>query len=132
MITPPSGRSVQELAHRGFNTLSGGEKQRVLIAQAIAQGADHLIPDEPTNHLDIRYQIDILELVTELGVTVLAALHDLSLAAPFRDPVHLLARRSRLRLRPTRVRAHPGEDPARRTGADVLVIEHLSRPGPCT
>jgi ABC-type Fe3+-hydroxamate transport system substrate-binding protein len=38
------------VAHRGFNTLSGGEKQRVLIAQAIAQGAGHLILDEPTNH----------------------------------------------------------------------------------
>ena len=56
-----------DLAHRGFNTLSGGEKQRVLIAQAIAQGADHLILDEPTNHLDIRYQIEILELVSTLA-----------------------------------------------------------------
>jgi len=81
----------QDLAHRGFNTLSGGEKQRVLIAQAIAQGADHLILDEPTNHLDIRYQIEILELVSALGVTVLAAIHDLSLAALFCDTVHLVA-----------------------------------------
>jgi iron complex transport system ATP-binding protein len=79
-----------DLAHRGFNTLSGGEKQRVLIAQAIAQGADHLILDEPTNHLDIRYQVEILELVSTLGVTVLAAIHDLSLAALFCDTVHLL------------------------------------------
>jgi iron complex transport system ATP-binding protein len=79
-----------DLAHRGFNTLSGGEKQRVLIAQAMAQGADHLILDEPTNHLDIRYQIEILELVSTLGVTVLAAIHDLSLAALFCDTVHLL------------------------------------------
>jgi iron complex transport system substrate-binding protein len=57
----------EHLAHRSFNTLSGGEKQRVLIARAIAQGADHLILDEPTNHLDIRYQIEILELVAGLG-----------------------------------------------------------------
>jgi len=81
----------QDLAHRGFNTLSGGERQRVLIAQAIAQGADHLILDEPTNHLDVRYQGEILELVSALGVTVLAAIHDLSLAALFCDTVHLVA-----------------------------------------
>jgi len=81
----------QHLAHRGFNTLSGGEKQRVLIAQALAQGADHLILDEPTSHLDIRYQVEILELVAGLGVTVLAAIHDLSLAALFCDTVHLIA-----------------------------------------
>ena len=81
----------QDLAYRGFNTLSGGEKQRVLIAQAIAQGADHLILDEPTSHLDIRYQVEILELVATLGITVLAAIHDLSLAALFCDTVHLIA-----------------------------------------
>jgi iron complex transport system ATP-binding protein len=81
----------QHLAHRGFNTLSGGEKQRVLIALALAQGADHLILDEPTNHLDIRYQVEILELIAGLGVTVLAAIHDISLAALFCDTVHLIA-----------------------------------------
>jgi iron complex transport system ATP-binding protein len=81
----------QHLAHRGFNTLSGGEKQRVLIAQALAQGADHLILDEPTSHLDIRYQVEILELVASLGITVLAAIHDISLAALFCDTVHLIA-----------------------------------------
>jgi iron complex transport system ATP-binding protein len=78
------------LAGRSFNTLSGGEKQRVLIARALTQGADHLILDEPTNHLDIRYQMEVLELVAGLDVTVLAALHDLSLAALFCDTVHLL------------------------------------------
>ena len=76
---------MTQLAHRSFNTLSGGEKQRVLIARAMAQGADHMILDEPTNHLDIRYQIEVLELVAGLGLTVLAALHDLSLAALFCD-----------------------------------------------
>jgi iron complex transport system ATP-binding protein len=81
----------QHLADRGFNTLSGGEKQRVLIAQALAQGADHLILDEPTSHLDIRYQVEILELVAGLGITVLAAIHDISLAALFCDTVHLIA-----------------------------------------
>ncbi len=81
----------EDLSHRSFNTLSGGEKQRVLIARAIAQGADHLILDEPTNHLDIRYQLEVLELVAGFDMTVLAALHDLSLAALFCDSVCLLA-----------------------------------------
>jgi iron complex transport system ATP-binding protein len=113
----------EDLAHRGFNTLSGGEKQRVLIAQAIAQGADHLILDEPTNHLDIRYQVEILELVSALGITVLAAIHDLSLAALFCDTVHLLAGGKLVADGP------PGSvitaDTVRLAyGTDVLVIEH--------
>ncbi len=113
----------EDLAHRGFNTLSGGEKQRVLIAQAIAQGADHLILDEPTSHLDIRYQVEILELVSALGITVLAAIHDLSLAALFCDTVHLIAD-GRL------IAGGPPEsvitaDTVRHAyGTDVLVIEH--------
>jgi iron complex transport system ATP-binding protein len=112
-----------ELADRSFNTLSGGEKQRVLIARAIAQGADHLILDEPTNHLDIDYQVEVMELVAGLGVTVLAALHDLSLAALFCDTVHLLAG--------GRIVAggHPGTVITAATvrqvyGADVLIIDH--------
>jgi iron complex transport system ATP-binding protein len=79
------------LRRRRFNSLSGGEKQRVLIARALAQGADHLILDEPTNHLDIRYQIEVLEIVAGLGMTVLAALHDLNLAALFCDTVYVIA-----------------------------------------
>jgi iron complex transport system ATP-binding protein len=78
------------LARRQFQTLSGGERQRVLIARALAQGADHLLLDEPTNHLDVRYQMEVLELVCELGVTTLAAFHDLGLAALFSDHVYLL------------------------------------------
>jgi iron complex transport system ATP-binding protein len=112
-----------QLADRSFNTLSGGEKQRVLIARAIAQGADHLILDEPTNHLDIRYQVEVMELVAGLGVTVLAALHDLSLAALFCDTVHLLAG--------GRIVAggHPETVITAATvrqvyGADVLIIDH--------
>jgi iron complex transport system ATP-binding protein len=112
-----------DLADRGFNTLSGGEKQRVLIAQAIAQGADHLILDEPTNHLDIRYQVEILELVARLGVTVLAAIHDLSLAALFCDTVHLLAGGRLLASGPPE--AVLTADLIRDAyGTDVLVIEH--------
>jgi iron complex transport system ATP-binding protein len=113
----------EHLTDRSFNTLSGGEKQRVLIARAIAQGADHLILDEPTNHLDIRYQTEVLELVAGFGITVLAALHDLSLAALFCDSVCLLAEGRIVTSGP------PGsvittEMVRHAYGADVLVVEH--------
>jgi iron complex transport system ATP-binding protein len=112
-----------DLVHRSFNTLSGGEKQRVLIARAIAQGADHLILDEPTNHLDIRYQIEILELVKGLGLTVLAALHELSLASLFCDTVHLLTNGKVLAAgRPAEVIT--AEQVHAAYGADVLIVEH--------
>lgn len=78
------------LAERTFNTLSGGEKQRVLIARALAQQARFLVLDEPTNHLDIRYQLDILTLVRGLNVTTLAALHDLNLAAHYCDRLFMM------------------------------------------
>ncbi len=74
---------LQDLAQRNFLSLSGGEKQRVMIARAISQQAKFLILDEPTNHLDIRYQLEILELIKDLGVTCIAALHDLNLAAAY-------------------------------------------------
>jgi iron complex transport system ATP-binding protein len=112
-----------ELAHRSFNTLSGGEKQRVLIAQALAQRADHLILDEPTNHLDIRYQIETMELVSALGITVLAAIHDLSLAALFCDTVQLMADGRIIASGPPR--SVITADLMRHAyGTDVLVIEH--------
>ncbi|RFS81337.1 ABC transporter ATP-binding protein [Actinomadura spongiicola] len=73
-----------------FDRLSGGEKQRVLIARALAQRTGVLVLDEPTNHLDLRHQIDALRLVRRLGVTTVVALHDLNLAASFCDRLHVL------------------------------------------
>lgn len=82
--------SMEDYYNRDFSTLSGGEKQRVLLARALAQSVDILILDEPTNHLDIKYQIQILELVKSLNITVLAALHDLNLASNYCDKIYVL------------------------------------------
>lgn len=113
----------EQLAYRRFNTLSGGEKQLVLIARALAQEADHLILDEPTNHLDIHHQVEILELVAGLGVTVLAALHDLSLAALFSRVIYVLCAGQLVTGGPPGSVLTP-EIIRQAYGADVLVIEH--------
>ncbi|GAB1333849.1 ABC transporter ATP-binding protein [Streptomyces sp. E-15] len=81
---------VAHLAGRGFPGLSGGEKQRVLIARALAQQPRVLVLDEPTNHLDIAHQLDVLALVRDSGPTVLAALHDLNLAAAHCDVLYVI------------------------------------------
>ncbi|MCL1141986.1 ABC transporter ATP-binding protein [Shewanella gaetbuli] len=73
-----------------YSQLSGGEKQRALIARAIVQQPQLLILDEPTNHLDIHYQIQILQLVKSLGITVIASIHDLNLASAMCDNLVLL------------------------------------------
>lgn len=82
--------SAGDLADRQFSTLSGGEKQRVLLARALVQQPRCLVLDEPTNHLDIRFQLEVLGIVRRLGVTVVAALHDLNLAAAFCDQIVVL------------------------------------------
>ncbi|MDP9822669.1 ABC transporter ATP-binding protein [Nocardioides massiliensis] len=83
-----------ELARRPLSTMSGGERQRVLIARALAQGAGTLLLDEPTNHLDIRYQHEVLGLVRDLAVgsevAAVVVLHDLNLAARYCDALLVL------------------------------------------
>lgn len=73
-----------------FELLSGGEKQRVMIARAIVQEPKLLIMDEPTSHLDVKYQIQIMELAKSLGITVIASFHDLNLAASVCDQLLIL------------------------------------------
>lgn len=75
---------------RNFSTLSGGEKQRVLIARALTQQAQFLVLDEPTNHLDIMHQLQMMDLVKALKLTAIAALHDLNIAALYCDRLVVL------------------------------------------
>ena len=70
---------------RSFLTLSGGEKQRALVARALAQQAPLIILDEPTNHLDFGYQYQVLNILKRQGLTVLACIHDLNIAAAYCD-----------------------------------------------
>ncbi|MGB3543369.1 ABC transporter ATP-binding protein [Rubrivirga sp.] len=77
---------LADLAHRPVTELSGGEQQRVALAQALAQDAGLLLLDEPTAHLDVRHQLDLQARLSRLvleGRTVVAAVHDLELAARF-------------------------------------------------
>jgi ABC-type cobalamin/Fe3+-siderophores transport systems, ATPase components len=76
---------MQDRINEKFSTLSGGEKQRVLLAKAVAQDTDFMILDEPTNHLDINYQIQIFDLLKNLNITVFTAIHDLNIAALYCD-----------------------------------------------
>lgn len=79
---------------RRFATLSGGEKQRVVIAAALAQSSELLLLDEPTTALDLKYQLDVLAVLrslnTEQGVTLVVSTHDLNLAAALCQRVVLL------------------------------------------
>ena len=77
-------------AERSYLSLSGGEKQRVALARAIAQKPSLLLLDEPTNHLDIRYKIEILKIIKDLNINVLAVLHDIQLAGKFSDYIYLM------------------------------------------
>ena len=94
------------LAHRAYMTLSGGEKQRVIIASALAQLPKVLLLDEPTASLDLGYQLDVAALLRRLNqerrVTMVLATHDLNLAAFLCDTL-ILVREGRVLMQgPTR------------------------------
>lgn len=75
---------------RNFSTLSGGEQQRIILARALAQKTQCVILDEPTNHLDIKYQLQLLDIVKSLDITVISAIHDLNIAAMYCDYLYAM------------------------------------------
>ncbi|MBU3130241.1 heme ABC transporter ATP-binding protein [Clostridium tagluense] len=83
-----------ELRNKSINALSGGEKQRVVVARAIAQETGIILLDEPISHLDIHHQIEIMNQLKELNqnknITIIAVLHDLNLAAAYCDHMILM------------------------------------------
>lgn len=86
--------NAEHLAGRSMNELSGGEKQRIVLARALAQQPRLILLDEPTLHLDIGAQVELLErlrrMATENRYTVVVVTHELALAAEFADQVVLL------------------------------------------
>jgi iron complex transport system ATP-binding protein len=85
---------ISELANSCVDQLSGGQRQRVWIAMALAQQTDILLLDEPTTYLDITYQVEILDLLTDLnrkrGTTIVMVLHDINLSARYADYIFAL------------------------------------------
>ena len=91
---------VWELRDRYFTQISGGERQRVIIARALAQEPQILLLDEPTANLDLRYQLEIMDLLgrlnTERGITIVCVMHDLNLALMAADKFVLLDNNSQI------------------------------------
>ena len=87
---------LEDIALRDFDQLSGGQKQKVLLARAVAQDTAYLLLDEPTSNLDLKHQMEVMEMIFSMvksnGVAAILAMHDLNLASRFSDRMMMLNR----------------------------------------
>lgn len=120
---------IEHLRHRTWQTLSGGERQKVQMARALAQRPKVLVLDEPTNHLDVAAGLHLLQLARDLGLTVLAALHDLQLAAMYCDHLVVLDE-GRVRAQGSASEVLTPELLADVYGLDAQVLRHPVTGGP--
>ncbi len=81
---------IEHLADRRLDVMSGGERKRVMIGRALAQGCPAILLDEPSNHLDLDYQLLVLDLLRQSPATAVVAMHDLTSAARFGDRILLI------------------------------------------
>lgn len=85
---------IEELAERPLDQLSGGQKQKVFVARALAQQPEVFLFDEPTSNLDVRHQLEVFATIKQLaeteGRTVIVVIHDLNLATRFSDTLVML------------------------------------------
>lgn len=86
--------NIDGLAMHNFNELSGGQRQKILIARSLAQNPSVLLLDEPTSSLDLRHQLEAMDYIKSLvhstGITVVVSLHDLNLAARYCDTLAMM------------------------------------------